>query len=93
MLVKAKWLDLLLFMHKKHSLLGDDFVISFKEQKFLKSVQFYKVMNDFVKLGWIRVLEMNKGIIKKKQYSLTRKGFYLVEDVFVEMRKLDEARE
>lgn len=89
MLVKAKWLDLLYFMYKKYSFLGDDYWLSFKNQKILKSVQFYKIMDCFMKLNWVKVREIKKSCIVKKEFCLTRKGFIAMHEVLLEVMNLD----
>jgi hypothetical protein len=95
MAMLTDWIRLLKFLYDKYErygfVLGSGW-ITFKDQNVYKSDQFYKIMNEFVKLGWVEEKYEKNGFIVKKQFSLTRKGFLVVNEVLIDVWELENGK-
>jgi hypothetical protein len=92
MVLLEKWIELLALMYKKYEIFGGSGWISFKTQHVYKSRKFYKIINQLIKLGWVKEKINENGIIMFHEYSLTGNGFNAVHSGIIDIFLLEKVR-
>lgn len=88
MVLLTKWIKLLIFMYEHYNLLNTSGWIDYDKQKIYSSRAFFhNVMNECVKLDWIKMRKSNVGAAITKEYSLTIDGYFIVHTVFKDIEK------